>query len=366
MRPLGTLTKGVGLWSRLDIDYPAYPKGMQATLVKISTNNGLYGWGQCHAPVAPAAHKAVIDDLFAPLLIGQDPGDVEVLWERMYASQRLRGYGTGFFISSIAGVDLALWDLLGKSLGVPVYRLLGGRYRERIPTYIWIRGSSSNSYSDSARKAVEQGYTAMKMGIGGRDEIEFVVSVSEAIRGKGQVFVVATGLKVYEAVKIGRELDKLGNVGWLQEPLLPQDYSGYERLTKVIDTPICYGAFLGNRFHFRDVFAAGAVDIINPDICYCGGISECRKIAVLADAYGLMWSPHVSMVTPLSMAASLHLAAATPNFVIMENADQSKGPFGDVLLEQPLEYFPGYAMLPERPGLGVEFSDRELAKVTVS
>jgi L-alanine-DL-glutamate epimerase-like enolase superfamily enzyme len=166
-------------------------------------------------------------------------------------------------------------------------------------------------------------------------------------------------------MKFGRELDRLGNVGWLQEPLLPEDALGYRQLCEAIDTPVCYGAFLANRFHFRDVFESGSVDIINPDICYCGGLSECKKITVLADAYGVPWSPHVSMVSPISMAASLHLAVATPNFVIMENADQSQAPLGNILLKEPLQYFPGYAVVPERPGLGVEFDENQLAKVTV-
>ncbi len=367
MNPVGTTTGGIGLWRKLDVDYPAYPNGhTQATLVKVSTDGNITGWGQCHAPIAPHVHTAIISDLLAPVLIGEDPRNVEVLWERMYSTQRLRGYDSGFFISSIAGVDLALWDVLGKSLREPVYRLLGGKYQDRIPTYLWVRGTSASTYAESAGQAIESGYTAVKMNVRKYDELEFVSAVSKTIKDKGQVFVVATGLKLYEAVKFGRELDRMRNVGWLQEPLLPEDALGYHDLTKAIDTPVCYGAFLANRFHFRDAFAGGAVDIINPDICYCGGLSECKKIAILADAYGVLWSPHISMVSPISMAASLHLAAATPNFVIMENADQSKAPLGNVLLKDPLKYFPGYAMVPEQPGLGVEFDDRQLAAVVVN
>ena len=366
MSPVGTTTSGAGLWNRLDLDYPAYPSDhIQATLVKITTDTKVVGWGQCHAPIAPHVHSAIIADLFSPILLGQDPRDVEVLWERMYSSQRLRGYDSGFYIQSIAGVDLALWDILGKYLNVPVYRLLGGKYREHIPTYLWIRGDSANSYAESARRAIGEGYTAVKMNARKYEELEFVRGAAGAIKGKGQVLVVSTGLKNYEAVRFGRELDRLGNVGWLQEPLLPEDASGYRELTEAVDTPICYGAFLANRYHFRDAFATHAVDIINPDICYCGGLSECKKIAVLADVYGVLWSPHISMVSPISMAASLHLAAATPNFVIMENADQSRAPLGNILLKQPLQYFGGYAAIPEQPGLGIEFDEDRLAEVIV-
>lgn len=366
MSAVGATTGGVGLWNRVDVDYPSYPsQHTQATLVKISTDSGVVGWGQCHAPIAPRVHVAIISDLFAPVLIGEDPRDVEVLWERMYSTQRLRGYDSGFFIQSIAGVDLALWDLVGKYLKVPVYRLLGGKYRDRIPTYLWLRGDSASSYAESARRAIAEGYTAVKMNARKREELEFVAAVSSVLSGKGQVLVVSTGLKAYEAVRFGRELDRLGNVGWMQEPLLPEDALGYKQLTQAIDTPVCYGAFLASRYHFRDVLESSSVDIINPDICYCGGLSECAKIATLADTHGVLWSPHVSMVSPISMAASLHLAAATPNFVIMENADQSRAPLGNVLLKEPLQYFPGYALVPEGPGLGIEFDEHHLADVTV-
>jgi L-alanine-DL-glutamate epimerase-like enolase superfamily enzyme len=368
MLPLGsTIGGGGGLWDRLDLDYPAYPSGhSHATLVKISTDANIVGWGQCHAPIAPRVHATIVSDLFAPVLVGEDPCNVDVLWERMYSTQRLRGYDSGFYIQTIAGVDIALWDVLGKSLKVPLYRLLGGKYRDRIPTYLWVKGETANDLAESARKAISQGYTAVKMNARKHDEFELVRAVSAAIGNKGQVLVVATGLKLYEAVQLGRRLDKLGNVGWLQEPLFPEDSLGYAKLTKAIDTPVCYGAFLANRFHFRDAFASGSVDIINPDICYCGGLSECKKIAALADAYGVLWSPHISMVSPISMAASLHLAAATPNCVILENADQSKAPLGNVLLKEPLQYFPGYALVPELPGLGIEFDEKQLAAVTLN
>src|SRR5579864_577324 len=159
MSAVGTTTGGVGLWNRLDLDYPAYPsQHIQATLVKIITDSGVIGWGQCHSPIAPQVHVAIISDLFAPVLIGEDPCNVEVLWERMYSTQRLRGYDSGFFIQSIAGIDLALWDVLGKHLKVPVYRLLGGKYRDRIPTYLWLKGDSASSYAESSRHAIAQGY----------------------------------------------------------------------------------------------------------------------------------------------------------------------------------------------------------------
>ncbi len=370
MPPVGAMTGGVGLWNRLDHASPSRFKDYkQAALVKITTDQGIIGWGESHAPAAPRVHKTVISDLLAPILIGQDARNVEVLWEKMYSSQRLRGYATGFYTESIAGVDLALWDILGKYVGMPLYRLLGGKYRDTAPTYTGIGGESLSALKESALQAIEQGYTAVKMGLSkgpGTRDLDRVTAVSEAIRGKGQLLVDSLGAyKLYEAVQIGRELDKLKNIGWWEDALMPEDVSGYPKLAEALDTAICVGEVLSNRFQFRDLFPVRAADIINPDVCRAGGITECRRIAVMADAYGILWSPHVSTGTAPYMAASVHLAVATSNFVIMEGGDKTAGPFGNVLLKEPLEYRPGYARVPERPGLGIEFDEKELAKVAI-
>ena len=154
MPPVGNATGGAGLWNRLDHASPSRFRGTtQATLVKITTKDGLVGWGECHAPAAPRVHAAVIGDLLAPILIGQDARQVEPLWEKLYSSQRLRGYATGFYTESIAGVDLALWDLLGKYLGQPLYRILGGKYRDAVPTYSGIGGGTPEALAASARPA---------------------------------------------------------------------------------------------------------------------------------------------------------------------------------------------------------------------
>ena len=163
---------------------------------------------------------------------------------------------------------------------------------------------------------------------------------------------------------MGRELDRLGNIGWWEDALTPDDLSGYPKLAEALDTAICAGEEGCNRQNqFRDMFAAKAVDIINPDVCRAGGISECRRIAILADANEVLWSPHVSTGTALYMSASLHLAAATPNFVIMEGGGAHTGLLGNRLIREPLDYAPGSARVPDRPGLGIEFDERELQKV---
>lgn len=371
MPPVGRATGGAGLWNRLDHASPSRFRGAtQATLVKITTKDGLVGWGECHAPAAPRVHAAVISDLLAPILIGQDARQVEPLWERLYSSQRLRGYATGFYTESIAGVDLALWDLLGKYLGQPLYRILGGKYRESVPTYAGIGGGTPEALAESARQQLSRGFAAVKMGLSkgpGTASVERVEAVSRAIGSKGQLLVDSLGAyKVHEARAVGQRLDALPNIGWWEDALLPEDHAGYSELKAALKTPLCAGETLSNRYQFRDLFAARAVDMVNPDICRAGGVSECRRIAILADLHGVLFSPHISTGTALYWAASVHLAAHLPNTVIMEGGTLLERPFGNAILREPLAARAGSATVPERAGIGAEFDEEALAAYRVA
>ena len=369
MPPIGSVSNRVGIGNRLDHASPSRFKGHnQTTLVKITTDEGIIGWGEAHAPTAPAVHARVITDLLAPILIGQDARNIGPLWERMYSSQRLRGYATGFFTESIAGVDIALWDILGKFVGVPLYQLLGGKYRDRIPTY------GGGGSPEEALEAMEAGFTAVKMGFSkgvGSDDFERVVKVSEAVGDKGQVLVDSLGaFKLHEAISVGRKLDELGNIGWFEDALMPEDTASYPKLVEALDIAVCVGETLCNRFQFRDLFSERGADVVNPDVSRAGGVTECKRIADMADTFGILWSPHVSSGLPPYVAASIHLAVATPNAVIMEagnihNATDVAGSRGNVLLKEPLEFAAGMAMVPERPGLGIEFNENELQKIAV-
>ena len=367
--PIGFFNTGGGVGKRLDHASPSRSKGhSQTVLVKITTDQGLIGWGEAHAPTAPAVHAKVITDLLAPILVGQDARNIGPLWEKMYSSQRLRGYSTGFFTESIAGVDIALWDILGKFVGVPLYQLLGGKYRDSIPTY------SGAGSPEEALEAMEIGFTAVKMGFSkgvGSEDFERVIKVSEAVGARGQLLIDSLGaFKLHEAISVGRKLDELGNVGWFEDALMPEDTASYPILTETLDTAICAGETLSNRFQFRDLFSERGADVVNPDVGRAGGVTECKRIADMADTFGILWSPHVSSGLPPYVAASIHLAVATPNAVIMEggnihNATDVGGSRGNVLLKEPLEFKAGMAMVPERPGLGIEFDEKELQKVVV-
>jgi L-alanine-DL-glutamate epimerase-like enolase superfamily enzyme len=369
MPPIGFMSNRVGIGKRLDHASPSRFRGhSQTVLIKITTDQGLIGWGEAHAPAAPAVHAKVITDLLAPILIGQDARNIGPLWEKMYSSQRLRGYATGFFTESIAGVDIALWDILGKFVGVPLYQLLGGKYRDSIPTY------SGAGSPEEAREAMETGFTAVKMGFSrgvGSEDFERVIKVSEAVGDKGQLLVDSLGaFKLHEAISVGRKLDELGNIGWFEDALMPEDRAGYPMLAEALDTAVCVGETLSNRFQFRDLFTERGADVVNPDVSRAGGVTECKRIADMADTFGILWSPHVSSGLPPYVAASIHLAVATPNAVIMEggnihNATDVAGSRGNVLLKEPLDFRAGMAMVPEGPGLGIEFDERELQKIVV-
>ncbi|MBI2219751.1 MAG: hypothetical protein HYU53_00930 [Acidobacteria bacterium] len=378
LAPPGSTTPGRGLWNRLDHASPTRQRGYeQATLVKITTDEGLVGWGECHAPSAPHVHQRIISDLLAPLLVGRDARQVEALWERMYTSERVRGYSTGSHLEAMAGVDLALWDLLGKWANVPVYQLLGGRYRAEISTYATLSGTYTGRHAgqnaaDRANAMVDAGFRVLKMALRtGPDSAEFALvrEISSAVAPRAQLAVDALGtFTLAEATRMGRELDRLGQIAWFEDPLLPEEMLHYPHLTRTVDTAICAGEALSNRFQFRDLLAARGVDIVNPDICRCGGITEARRIAWLADIFGVIWTPHVSTGTAPYMAASIHMAVSSPNAVMMEVYDGYKhdGPLGNVLLREPLDMKPGVARVPERPGLGVDFDEAALARVIVS
>lgn len=343
-----------------------YPQGEQTVIVRVETDEGVVGWGEAHAPYGPTVTQTLILDVFAPLVIGQDPMHSEVLWEKMYGAQRLRGHNTGYTMEAIAGIDIALWDLRGKITGQPIYALLGGPYRTQLPAYAsGIPGSSDAERQESVRRYIEQGYTAFKLAIGRRDlneDLATVAAVSEAIGDRGQLLVDGHGAyDLATAVQVGRELERLGCY-WFEDALLPEDHSGYVELSRALDMMVVAGETECNRFQFRDRLAARAVDAILPDICRAGGITEGQKIAILADAYQTPWAAHVSMGTMIHVAAALHLGASSPNFLVCE-FHPTLTRLGNDLLVDPLEPVNSQIRLPDGPGLGIAFDEAKLEKV---
>lgn len=346
-----------------------YPAGEQTVLVRLETDTGLVGWGEAHAPYAPKVTQTLILELFAPLLLGQDPMASEVLWESMYSSMRLRGHNTGFTTEAMAGVDIALWDLRGQITQQPICALLGGPYRTAIPTYAsGVPGVLDAEKQAKAQIYLDEGYTAIKMAIGRRsleEDLATVAAVAETIGEQAHLLIDAHGAyELSTAIQMGRELERLG-VYWFEDPLMPEDHSGYAELSRALDMMVVAGETECNRYQFRDRLAARAVDVILPDICRAGGITEGQKIAILADAYQVPWAAHVSMGTMVHVAAALHLAAASPNFLVCEY-HPNLATLGNDLMETKLEPVNSHLTVPSGPGLGIRFNEEKLREVIVS
>jgi len=347
----------------------SYPRGVQSLLIRVQTDAGIAGIGESHAPVAPQVAKAVIEHLLGPALLGEDPRAVDVLWEKMASTMRLRGHTTGFLTEAIAGVDIALWDIFGKAVGLPIYQLLGGGYADRIKAYAsGVPGKTRQAQVDNARRFVEElGFTAVKGSIG-RNSLELDVAamaaLADALGTDAHLLVDAHGAyNAQEATQVGLELQSL-DIYWFEDPLMPEDHAGYKLLSDRLDMAVAAGETECNRYQFRDRLAARAVDVILPDVCRAGGISEGLKIARLADVHHTPWAAHVSMGTPVHIAAALHLAAATPNFLICE-CPTHQNPIGNQLLRTPIVCEDGFFHLPEGPGLGIELDEEALESVTL-
>lgn len=371
MTPLGATTGGVGLWNRLERAETVRQGGYRQTLlVKVTTDQGVVGWGESHAVMTPRVVQTVIADMFRPILLGQDARQIEALWEKMYSTQRLRGYGSGYYTRAMAGIDIALWDIVGKAAGVPVYQLLGGKFRDSIPTYQGVGGGSPGEVRDSSQALLDRGFPNQKMSLAkGRGEqardVNRVFAAAEVLLGKGQILVDSlAGYTLAEATRVGRKLDEIDNLGWWEDVLMPEDYGTYAILADRMDVPICAGEQYSNRFQFRDLFEKRACDIVNPDTSRVG-ITETKRIAIMADAYNILFSPHSSMGSAPYRASAIHLCAATPNAVILEGGESYVRAFGNAILSVPLPYKPGYVEVPDRPGLGFEFDEKELAKLVV-
>src|SRR6266508_960598 len=299
-----------------------YPAQAEVLLVRVVTDDGLVGWGEAHSPPIPRVAQALIADLFTPQLVGRDPLAIDAIWDALYASMRLRGYSSGVMLEALAGVDIALWDLAGKALSQPVYSLLGGPYRTRIPCYLsGVPGSTVEARVQAARQFVAEGFTAMKTSVGRApldEDLDGVEAIVEAVRGKADVLVDAHG--VYDArsaTQAGRRLEGMG-AGWLEDPLPPEDVDGYAALCAALDLPVASGETECTRWQFDEKLRRRASDVILPDVCRAGGITEGKKIALVADLHNVPWCVHASISTAIHLAAGLHLAAATPNFLLCE------------------------------------------------
>ena len=321
------------------------------TLILVHTDTNYVGIGSVYSH--PALIYLIVRDQLNPLLIGEDPCNVEELWKKMYGLTLWYGR-KGVAMSTLGGVDTALWDLRGKSVGKPVWELLGGE-RKTCPAYasglLW---NDVDKLAEEAGQYIERGFRRVKMRLARSEEYDTsaVLAVRKAIGMDHDVIVDASMRYHFElACRMGNFL-KEQKVFWYEEPFAPEDIDSYVALRQVVDVPIAGGENEFGLQGFREVIRAKALDIVQPDASRCGGISEAWKIAEMAEESGLGVATH-SWNDAVAIMANAHVVAAMPNGVTVE-VDQMNNPFVNDLLVKPLQIESGELQLSHAPGLGVE------------
>lgn len=351
-----------------------------SALVHIETECGIVGYGEAKEEVGSAGNcqavVALINRRLGPLITGQDPRDIARLWEVMYNGTRdhyALDHGRvfpilgrrGITICAIGGIDIALWDILGLSLNAPVWRLLGGRKAARMPAY------ASGGWADAAKIGeqlngyiAQGGFSAVKMRVGVIDgavpnSVERVKAARDAIGPHIRLMCDAHGTySVTEAKQFCRQVEDC-NLTWFEEPVTADDKRGMAEVRASTSVPIAAGESEFNRFDFRDLAELHAVDIFQPDLAICGGITEAMRIAAIASSFNLRLAPHLWTGAP-AFAAGMHVAAASPAGFILEYS-VAENPLLHELAEEKFGVENGMIEIPERPGLGLTI-DRDFVK----
>jgi D-galactarolactone cycloisomerase len=358
----------------------AYSRAWYATrtalIVEIETDEGLVGWGECYGPAR--INCAVIESI-RPFLLQQDASRIEWLWLEIYA--RFRDHGQkGAIIQGLSGIDIALWDLKGKYFGQPIHRLLGGPMRTDVDAYatgLYRRnaGNPEIYLSEEARRYRDEGFKAVKLkvGFGIDDDVRTTRAVRTAIGSEVGLMIDANhAYDAVAAINLGRRIEEL-DIGWFEEPVPPEDLTGYRATKAALTIPIAGGECEFTRFGFREILATRAIDIVQPDTCSAGGLSECKKIADMAATYGIRYVPHV-WGTGIALAAALQLLAVLPPLTPpslkpmgpMLEFDRTEHPIRQSLLVEAIEHQNGTVAVPEGPGLGVDVNREALRQFSIS
>jgi L-alanine-DL-glutamate epimerase-like enolase superfamily enzyme len=329
---------------------------VRALIVRVTTDDGLVGIGESLVRSAARATKHVVEDQLAPVVIGRDPLDAAGLWWEMFQAMGLRGHTKGHFIEAISGVDVAVWDIIGKALGLPVYKALHGLGRKRIPAY------GSSVFIDEvpqmvgkAKEFLAKGYRAIKvkLGMGVKQDVEVVRAIRSEIGDDIKLMVDINSLyDVSTAVKLGRELEPF-NIEWMEEPVPPYDLNGYCLVKQGQPLPLAGGEGEFTLYGFRDLLATEALAWVQPDIGRAGGLTEGMRIAALVQAHNLNLAPHTGMSSALNIIVGMHFAAAAPGFRTFEfmELDHPLMDIFDSPIPRPVN---GEIEMPDRPGLGIE------------
>jgi len=334
--------------------------------VRVEADEGAVGWGEASLE----GWAEAVDGTFEALrdrFLGHDPFAIEDIWQVAYRGGFYRGGPV--LMSAIAGLDQALWDLKGKALGQPAWQLMGGKVRDRIRAYAWIGGDRPHEIADAAKARRAQGFSAVKMNataeldwIGTPKLFDEVVARVQAAQGAGMDVGLDFHGRVHRpmAKQLAKVLEPLGLL-FIEEPLLSENHEGLTQIAHLVSTPIALGERLFSRWDFKPFFESGAVDIIQPDLSHAGGITECRKIAAMAEAYDVAVAPHCPL-GPLALAACLQLAATAPNVAIQEMSLGIHYNVGADLYSYckdngPITAVDGYLPIPTGNGLGIEIDE---------
>lgn len=351
--------------------------------VRVETDEGITGLGECvHGGVqAIAIIQALRKDL-----IGRDPFEIDAIFEGLRRGYVFDGGTAGALITALTGIEIALWDLKGKALNAPIYDLMGGKFRDRIRVYADCQVEPSMEF-DEIKKVVEvvaeRGFTALKIDVdigaytgdyrrgGGvqKDRFNYTADpwehermlkiVEMVVEAAGPNIDVAadvhTRLDVSSAIRLAKDLEQF-HLLWLEEPVPPENIAAMREVKRATSTPICAGENLYLRHGFRDLIEQQAVDIIMPDIPKCGGLSECRKIANMAEIYYMPFAPH-NVSSPIGTMASAHVCASVPNFLVLEFHWLHRDYWATITADKEDIIKDGYIALSGRPGIGVDLDE---------
>lgn len=346
-----------------------------AHLVEVSTDEGITGWGECFGPGPIAvANKGIVEGVIAPMVIGMNPMDRDVIWHKVYNLMRDHGQ-KGMPMQSLSGVDIALWDIAGKITGQPIHALLGGAHRSSVPVYgygMMLKRESVEDhvarFRDEAAAILEAGFiaTKMKTGLGPEADVKLCAAVAEGVAGKGRFMVDANHCyTTSDAFYVGRALDEMGAY-WFEEPVAPEDLAGYAELRAGLKTNISGGEAEFGRWGWQHLLQARGLDIAQPEVCALGGITEYQRVLALCHAH---FTPVINHVwgSAVAVATNLHLLAAMPPmpgglhpWEPMLEFDTTHNLFRDELLQTPLDIqtqvraHQGRVQVPNGPGLGIE------------
>ena len=344
--------------------------GQDALIVRVHTDVGITGIGEVDS--SPLAAKGAIDGPFSHnitcglkhLVIGEDPFEIERIWHKMYQRNVYAGR-RGIGIHAMSGIDLALWDIKGKALGLPVWKLLGGGFHRKIRAYAsTLFGATPAETCERGQRLVDQGFTAVKFGWEpmGRDEETDVALVREARRGVGEKaeLMIDAGL-CYDAKTALQRVKRFEEqrIFWFEEPLAPDNYEGYCRLSQSTSVRIAAGEEESERRSYIELMDKGKIDIVQVDLTRCGGITEGLKIAALACDRGLPCVNH-GFTTYINVAAALHWLAAIPNSFIMEYVAEEGTALRESISTQSFRAVDGFVSVPDEPGLGIHLNEDAL------